>query len=146
MTRDKKNFIKLDDWNRGLVRFRDNSSIKIKCKGTLNIDGKLKAHDVYYVEELKHNLLSVSQMYDKGYKFTFNSISCQIRKESTGQIVAKGKSIDENVYNLKECFESQCIMGQVDESWLWHKRLGHINFDNLVKVSKKGYVRLITQR
>lgn len=34
------------------MRFGDNSSIKIKDKGTLNIDGKLKAHDVYYVEGL----------------------------------------------------------------------------------------------
>ena len=29
----------------------------------------------------------------------------------------------------------------VDESWLWHKRLGHLNFDNLVKISKKVVVR-----
>lgn len=27
------------------------------------------------------------------------------------------------------------------EKWLWHRRLGHINFDNLVKVSKLGVVR-----
>ena len=29
----------------------------------------------------------------------------------------------------------------VDESWLWHKRMGHLNFDNLVKISKKEVVR-----
>ena len=28
-------------------------------------------------------------------------------------------------------------MGKLDESWLWHKRMGHINFDNLVKLDKK---------
>jgi len=28
-----------------------------------------------------------------------------------------------------------------DDSWLWHRRLGHINFDNLVKISKLGAVR-----
>lgn len=33
------------------------------------------------------------------------------------------------------------MIGQVDEIWLWHRRFGHINFDNLVKVSSKGYVR-----
>jgi hypothetical protein len=32
-------------------------------------------------------------------------------------------------------------MNLVDESWLWHKRSGHINFDNLVKVSNLGEVR-----
>ena len=25
----------------------------------------------------------------------------------------------------------------VDESWLWNGRLGHLDFDNLVKISKK---------
>ena len=29
----------------------------------------------------------------------------------------------------------------VDESWLWHKRLGHLSFDNLAKISKKEDVR-----
>lgn len=35
------------------------------------------------------------------------------------------------------------MMGQVDDSWLWHRRLGHINFDNLVKMSSKEDVRHI---
>ena len=29
----------------------------------------------------------------------------------------------------------------VDEIWLWHRRLGHLNFDNIVKISKKEAVR-----
>lgn len=90
---------------------------------------------------LKHNLLSIIQMCDSGYKFTFDSKGCENRKEKSERLVAEGKRIDGNVYNLKECHGSQCMIGQVDESWLWYRRLGHINFDNLVKVSSKGYVR-----
>ena len=33
----------------------------------------------------------------------------------------------------------------VDESWLWHGRLGHLNFDNLVKISKREVVRELTK-
>ena len=29
----------------------------------------------------------------------------------------------------------------VDESRLWHRRLGHLNFNNIVKISKKEVVR-----
>ena len=36
-------------------------------------------------------------------------------------------------------------MNLVDESWLWHRRLGHINFDNIVKVSNLGAVRNLTK-
>ena len=32
-------------------------------------------------------------------------------------------------------------MSMIYESWLWHRRMGHLNFDNLMKVSKKEVVR-----
>ena len=34
-----------------------------------------------------------------------------------------------------------CLLAKEDESWLWHKRMGHIKFENLVKISKKEAVR-----
>ena len=37
--------------------------------------------------------------------------------------------------------EGSCLLGQEDENWLWHKRLGHISFDNLTKISVKKAVR-----
>ena len=30
---------------------------------------------------------------------------------------------------------------KVNESWLWHRRLGHMNFDSLIRVRKLGAVR-----
>jgi hypothetical protein len=32
-------------------------------------------------------------------------------------------------------------MSQIYESWIWNKRLGHIGFDNFIRVSKKEVVR-----
>ena len=32
-------------------------------------------------------------------------------------------------------------MSMIDESWLWHRRMRHLNFDNLMKVSRKEVVR-----
>ena len=36
-------------------------------------------------------------------------------------------------------------MNLVDESWLWNRRLGHINFDNTMKVSNIEAVRNLTK-
>ena len=47
--------------------------------------------------------------------------------------------IPSNVYILEN--EEQCYMSQSDESLIWYIRMGHLNFENLVKVSKKGAVR-----
>ena len=35
--------------------------------------------------------------------------------------------------DLSEC---SCFIPQIEERWLWHQRLCHVNFDNLAKISK----------
>jgi len=84
------------------------------------------------VEGLKHNLLSVRQMCDQGFDFTFNSKSCEIGNSDISKLVEFFS--DGNIYILDGSkIEKHCI-GKINKRWLWHKRLGHINFDKLVKV------------
>jgi len=54
-----------------------------------------------FVEDLKHNILSVSQMVDRGLEITFKYKWCIIRKEDFGTLVAKQIRTLENVYALK---------------------------------------------
>ncbi|WP_439098925.1 hypothetical protein [Acinetobacter johnsonii] len=50
-------------------------------KGTIRIGNKnTKAENVLLVEDMKHNILSVSKMRDQGLKITFDSQKCEIRK------------------------------------------------------------------
>jgi transposase InsO family protein len=90
---------------------------------------------------MKHNLLSVSQMCDQGHKVTFDSQKCEIRKEGSGKLVTTAARTSSNIYVLSEIGNEKCCLGKEDESWLWHKRMGHNHFDNLVKVSKREAVR-----
>jgi hypothetical protein len=94
---------------------------------------------------MKHNLLSVSQMCDQGHKVTFDSQKCEIRKEGSGKLVATAARTSSNIYVLSEIGNEKCCLGKEDESWIWHKRMGHMHFDNLVKVSKREAVREIPQ-
>ena len=41
---------------------------------------------------------------------------------------------------LDEIKRESCYLGKEDESWLWHGRMGHIHYDNLVKINKKQVV------
>jgi hypothetical protein len=86
---------------------------------------------------MKHNLLSVSQMCDQGHKVTFDSQKCEIRKEGSGKLVATAARTSSNIYVLSEIGNEKCCLGKEDEIWLWHRRMGHMHFDNLVKVSKE---------
>jgi hypothetical protein len=73
---------------RGSVTFGDNVYARIVGKGIVSLDdGKTKTQNVLYVEGLKHNLLSVSQMCDQGYNLTFHSKGCDIMKVCLGILV-----------------------------------------------------------
>jgi hypothetical protein len=62
-------------------------------------------------------------------------------REDTGKLVGTAPINSENVYILNAKLKEECDINSVDESCLWHRRLGHIKFDNLVKVNNLGTVR-----
>lgn len=72
MIGDKSKFRKIEDYAGGFIRFGDNSTIQIKGIGTLLLNDKTPIY-VYYVDGLKHNLLSVSQICDSGYEVAVHS-------------------------------------------------------------------------
>jgi hypothetical protein len=79
-------------------------------------------------------------MCDQGHKLTFDSEKCEIRKERSGKLVDIAARTSNNIYVLIEIGNEKCCLGKEDESWLWHRRMGHMHFDNLVKVNKREAV------
>lgn len=69
--RDKRKFLSLQEFDGGLVRFEDDKACMIKGKGTISLYGKHNTDNVYYVEGLRNNLLSVGQLVYKGFKLQF---------------------------------------------------------------------------
>ena len=65
MTGDSRKFIRLKD-NKGKVTFGDSLSSKIIDKWTVVVDSNIKEENVLLVENLKPNILSVSQTCDQG--------------------------------------------------------------------------------
>ena len=90
---------------------------------------------------LKHSLVSVSQICDRGNDVIFKKHGCEIRRANSGRLVAVGTRTSGNMYTLAETSNGSCLLGKEDEDWLWHKRLGHINFENLVKICSKEAIR-----
>jgi len=103
-------------------------------------NGKGKAQDVLFVDGLKHNLLSVIQVCDKGCEVVFTSKDCKITALISGQLIAKEIRTENNVYVLKEEKE-ECHLSKYYESWMWHRRVGRLNFDHIIKLRNKGAVK-----
>ena len=91
MTSDKNKFMSLKEGKTGNVTFGNDTPGKIRGKGMVSLsNGQGKAQDVLLVEGLKHNILSVSQVCDRGCEVVFTSKDCKIKSVASGQLVAKG--------------------------------------------------------
>lgn len=109
-------------------------------KGTIIVDGKHKIEDVIFVKGLRHNLLNVSQMCRKRYH-TFQEKGCEIKKGILGRLIAKGTRTNGNIYHPKEAKGSNYLVVESNQIWLWCKRIGHVNFDNMVKINSTHAIR-----
>ena len=87
--------------------------------------------NVFFIDGLKHNLLSISQLCDKGFKVIFESSHCIIKDSQNDKIIFMGHR-NENVYTIdisKYEGHNRCFSSMHDESWLWHRRLRHVNMN-----------------
>ena len=83
------------------VTFGNDNSSKILGKGIVSLGNKdATAKNVLLIENMKHNLLSVSQMCDQGNILTFTSKYCKIQKEGSGKLVATTSRTLNNIYML----------------------------------------------
>ena len=111
----KRKFLKLTKKEKGKVTFGDNMSANILGKGTVSLgNNKDKAYNVILVENVKPNLLCVSQTCDQGHILTFDSQKCEIRREYTRKLVAVAPRTSNNVYILDMEGEEKCCLGQED--------------------------------
>ncbi|GJY82747.1 putative ribonuclease H-like domain-containing protein [Tanacetum coccineum] len=128
---------------------------KITGKGKIRT-GKLDFEDVYFVKELKFNLFSVSQMCDKKNNVLFTKTECLVLSPDfklldESQVLLKVPR-QNNMYSfdLKNVVPSgglTCLFAKatIDESNLWHRRLGHINFKTMNKLVRGNLVRATLQ-
>lgn len=102
MTGDKDKFTTLKKYDGGSIKFVGEEVALIYRIGSIFVDGKYKINGVYYMQGLRHSLLSVSQIWNRGYEVVFIEIGCMIRKGKIGKLVAEGIKKSGNVYCIKE--------------------------------------------
>ncbi|KAH9778649.1 hypothetical protein KPL71_007414 [Citrus sinensis] len=138
-------FIKIE--NSGDVSFGDNSKGKIIGIGNvINVSSTL-IENVCLVENLKHNLLSISQLCDKGYRVIFDESKCVIENACDGKVLFVGNRCV-NVYTINiNCasIHDKCLSALHDDGWLWHRRLGHASMDLISKIVKNDLVKGLTK-
>ncbi|GKA11203.1 putative ribonuclease H-like domain-containing protein, partial [Tanacetum coccineum] len=103
------------------VKFRNDHVAKILGYGDYQI-GNVMISRVYYVEGLGHNLFSIGQFYDLNLEVAFRQHTCFIHMMVSSPI---------------------CLLSKASKtkSWLWHRRLSHLNFGAINNLARHGLVR-----
>nr|GEX11195.1 ribonuclease H-like domain-containing protein [Tanacetum cinerariifolium] len=150
MTGNKCYLTDFEIYDGGFVSFRDGKS-RISGKGKIKT-GKLDFDDVYFCKEHKYNMFSVSQMCDKKNNVPFTDTKCLVLSSNfklfdESQVLLRVLRKD-NIYSvdLKSVVPTgglTCLFAKatLDESNLWHRRLGHINFKTMNKLVKGNLIR-----
>ena len=117
----------------GIVKYGNNSFGTIKGYGMIT-NGEFSIRKVAYVEGLQHNLISVSQLVvGTGLKVSFDDEGSEIVEKKSSNVLLRSKRKGEmyplNLNPIKGK-PAICLLTKAhsDESWLWHRRLSHLNF------------------
>ncbi|GJR55981.1 retrovirus-related pol polyprotein from transposon TNT 1-94 [Tanacetum coccineum] len=128
----------------GTVRFGNNQIAKIIGYGDYQL-GNVTISRVYYVEGLEHNLFSVGQFCDSDLEVAFRKHTCYVRNLEGADLLSGSRDTNLYTISLDDMLKSSpiCLLSKASKtkSWLWHRRLFHLNFGTLNQLAKQGLVR-----
>ncbi|GJY16344.1 retrovirus-related pol polyprotein from transposon TNT 1-94 [Tanacetum coccineum] len=123
---------------------RNDHVIKILGYGDYQI-GNVTISRVYYVEGLGHNLFSVRQFYDSNLEVAFRQHTCFIRNLEGVDLLTGSRGNNLYTLSLEDMMASSpiCLLSKASKtkSWLWHRRLSHLNFSAINHLARHGLVR-----
>jgi hypothetical protein len=126
--------------------FRDGNQglVKALCKIVISPDHSIS--NIFLVDSLHYNLLSISQLCKMGYNCLFTDVGVTVSR-SDDSIAFKGVlegqlylvDFNENTAELNTCLIANTNMG-----WLWHHQLAHVEMKNLHKLLKGEHILGLT--
>ncbi|GJT17216.1 retrovirus-related pol polyprotein from transposon TNT 1-94 [Tanacetum coccineum] len=128
----------------GTVRFENDQIEKIMGYGDYQ-RGNVTISRVYYVERLGHNLFSIGQFYDSDLEVAFRKNTCFIQNLDGVDLLSGSRDTNLYIISLDDMLKTSliCLLSKAlkTKSWLWHRRLSHLNFGTLNKLAKDGLTR-----
>ena len=139
-------FIELDSNFRESVKLGNDSSLTVKGKGKVRMEVNGIVHvitGVYFVPDLKKNLLSIGQLQERGLAVLIQHGKCKIFHPEKGLIMETEMTYNRMFAVLARCppKEQKCLsMMTTDQADLWHCRYGHLSWNGLKVIQQKNMV------
>jgi hypothetical protein len=119
----------------------------VKGLGKITISPDYSISNVFLVDSLDYNLLSVSQLCKMGYNYLFTDIGVTIFRRSDDSIAFK-RVLESQLYlvdfNENKAKLNTCLIAKTNMGWLWHRRLAHVGMKNLHRLLKGEHILGLT--
>jgi hypothetical protein len=141
MTREKRMFssYKKNEDPQRAITFGDGNQGLVTGLGKIAISSNHSISNVFLVDSLDYNLLSVSQLCKMGYNCLFTDVGVTVFRRSDDSIAFKGV-LEGQLYlvdfNENKAELNTCLIANTNMGWLWHRRLAHVGMKNLHKILK----------
>jgi len=143
MTGDHQKFRDLDTTIGDKVCFGDGSIVEIHGRCSILFQGISRDQwilfDVYFISKLKSNLISLGQLTEIGYRIEMDDDLIEVFEKSAMRTIMRVQRSGNRLYKIElKTVEPVSLLANVDdESWLWHGRLGHVNFESIKMLVEK---------
>lgn len=151
MCGDKYVFSDLNESFKHMVKLGNNTRMNVVGRGNVKLNVSGVNHvitEVFYVPELKNNLLSIGQLQEKGLAILIQSGMCRVYHPHKGLIIKTNMTANRMFVLLAQsqakkesCFHTTTQ----DLSHLWHRRYGHLGKKGLKTLQSKKMVRGLPQ-
>ncbi|GJT77826.1 retrovirus-related pol polyprotein from transposon TNT 1-94 [Tanacetum coccineum] len=123
------------------VVFGDDSTCTTEGYGSIKCNG-IVFTKVAFVNGLKYNLISISQLCDAKYIVQFDEKRGTIFNSNKEVVMIAPRVRDVYVLDMTSSAQESCFFAKASENlnWLWHKRLAHLNFKTINKLAKQNLV------
>ena len=135
LTGDRYLFKVFESKKGGNVTFGDGRKSQIKGKGTNSLLGLPDIANVLYVEGLRVNFLSISQICDQDFMVLFSKGKCLMLNESGKKLINGVRTLD-NCYGLVPDADIVYNNIRLPNEDLWHQRIDNASYKHLSIVSK----------
>ncbi|GKA43805.1 retrovirus-related pol polyprotein from transposon TNT 1-94 [Tanacetum coccineum] len=121
------------------VVFGDDSTYTTKGYGSIKCNG-IVFIKVAFVNGLKYNLISISQLCDTKYIVQFDEKRGTIFNSNKEVVMIAPRVRDVYVHDITSSVQESCFFAKASKNlnWLWHKRLAHLNFKTIYKLAKQN--------
>jgi hypothetical protein len=138
MTKNKKWFSSLTPLShKEYVTFGDDKNGKMLGTGVIKVNDCFTLNDVALVDRLRYNMLSVSQLCDADLSVLFRKYHSHVLDSFGKRVygISRIGNVFEADFSSAQSSLKCLILQSSSELRKWHRKLGHLSFDLLCRLS-----------